>query len=100
MEHLPTLLDTVEKKCPKLRPVFLPNEVTEKEAIRIYSEKNSLPKPGKKCNICGDKENELIPQVICSYDLKSRKCIINEVKVCQPVIILLISMFASSVSSQ
>ncbi|CBK20455.2 uncharacterized protein [Blastocystis hominis] len=84
MEHLPTLLDAVEKKCPKLRPVFLPNGISEKEAIRKYSEKHALPKPNKKCDICGDKEGEYVPQVFCTYDLKTRKCIITEVKnVCQ-----------------
>ena len=81
MEHLPTLLDAVEKKCPKLRPVFLPNGISEKEAIRKYSEKHALPKPNKKCDICGDKEGEYVPQVFCTYDLKTRKCIITEVKV-------------------
>ena len=81
MEHLPTLLDSVEKKCPKLRPVFLPNGISEKEAIRKYSEKHALPKPNKQCDICGDKEGELVPQVFCSYDLKARKCVITEVKV-------------------
>lgn len=82
MENLPTLLSIVEKKCPALCPVFLPNGVTEKTAIRKYSEKNHISEPCGKCDICGASEKELVHQVVCSYDLKNRKCVVNGVKVC------------------
>ena len=81
MEHLPTLLDIVEKRCPKLRPAFLPNGISEKDAIKVYSEKHALPKPKETCDVCGDKEKELVPQIICSYNLETRKCIVTGVKV-------------------
>lgn len=85
MDKLPILLDKVKQQCPILCPVFYPGEVTEKQVMKMLKDKKRVPKPSKKCAICESHVGEMKPQVICDYDVQTRKMIVKDVKVCNVV---------------
>lgn len=81
MENLPVLLDLVEKRCPKLCPVFFPNGLSENQILKRLEEKGKIPEEKEVCEICESEEGQMFPQVMMDYDLPSRKCSVSEVKV-------------------
>ena len=81
MENLPVLLDLVEKRCPKLCPVFFPNGLSENQILKRLEEKGKIPEEKEVCEICESEEGQMFPQVMMEYDLPSRKCSVSEVKV-------------------
>lgn len=81
MENIPVLLNLVEKKCPKLCPVFFPGGISETQILKRLDEKDKLPEPKDTCEICGSEEGQLFPQLLMEYNLQSRKASVSSVKV-------------------
>ena len=81
MENISVLLNLVEKRCPKLCPVFFPSGISETQILKRLEEKDKLPEVKDTCEICGSEEGQLFPQVFMEYNLQFRKASVSSVKV-------------------
>ena len=70
MQNVPFLLENIERRCPVLRPVYLPKGITEDLVLKRLEEKKKLPKPSNKCSICESVEGTMSLQIQCKYDLE------------------------------